>query len=116
MVWLESSSHFQYSMLGPQCNIYATLTLSEQWSAGPIKEALLRYFVEGKVLTFNSRIETVSDPAVMRQFASSLSHYFPHMREMNLFVENPIDVGRVSTVDFPSNTVLHIFFDMVGGS
>jgi hypothetical protein len=72
--------------------------------------------VKEEVSQFNLHTETISDPVVMRQFASSLSHYFPHMREMNLFVEKPIDVGRVSTVDFPSNTVLHIFFDMVGGS
>ena len=91
------------------CTIHATLTLSEQWSAGPIKATLLRYFVEGMVFTFHLHIETVSDPVVMHQFASSLSHYFPHITGMNLFVENPIDVERVSLVEFFLNTVLHFF-------
>jgi len=69
--------------------------ISQQWSAGPIKETLLRFFVKGEVHEFASHIETLSDHILICRFASSLSYYFPHIRTVRLFVKDPV-MERVS--------------------
>jgi len=72
-------------------------TISSRWSAGPIREALRHFLVRGEFETYTLRIKTLSDPVLMRQFASSLSHHFPRIEVLILVVK---DLDLVSPVDF----------------
>ena len=65
-----------------------------RWNAGPIKELLLRSFMEEPIF-LALYIETLSNNVLIRQIVSSLSHYSIDIAILALCVNDP-DIERVS--------------------
>jgi hypothetical protein len=91
---LVDSSHVHCSFSTKHILTNVFPTIRQQWSAGPIKEILLRSFVEEPIF-LALHIETLSNHMLIRQIVSSLSHYSIDVAILALCVNDP-NIERVS--------------------